>query len=84
MDTLSIILIIDEQIGVLAHRNKTDFIIDSIFQLPFQATDRNKVRVVLDARTQLGYMAKSKAENVKSFGDILHQFLESKTHERRT
>ena len=43
----------------------------------FQAKEKMQVKVMLDARTQLGYMPKTKAENIKSFGDILNQILES-------
>ena len=34
------------------------------------------VKVGLDARTQLGYLPKTKAENIKSFGNIFDQILE--------
>ena len=43
----------------------------------FQAKEKMQMKVMLDARTQLGYMHKTKAENIKSFGDILNQILES-------
>ena len=33
--------------------------------------------VILDTRTELGYKKKAKAENIKSFGDILGHILQA-------
>ena len=43
----------------------------------FSLQARGSIQVVLDARTQLGYMPKTKTENIKSFGDIFHQMLQT-------
>lgn len=57
-----------------------NLVIDDVFvKLSMSATKRMQVQVVLDARTQLGYMPKSKAENIKSFGNIFDQILEIQT-----
>ena len=49
----------------------------SINYCVFSLQARGSIQVVLDARTQLGYMPKTKAENIKSFGDIFHQILQT-------